>query len=242
MKKFILFIMVLFVCKFSYAQFAVIDATAVGQAIIQVSQGYIQIKNMIDQIKTAKSELENSFKHLAAQAAYYYNLPNSIKDELEQIDRDLKYLTDLESTLKKFQDIDYYKSSECFSATGCTEEQLNELLYKPQQDNIMSLSDAAKVSLRISDHYNNNNLEDELKDIRKRTKSAEGQLAATQNLAEYMDITNQNIMALRQEIRGINQVLAQQALNEAEKEKIQESIPFKAEFEKTDKFEIKTFN
>ena len=57
-----------------------------------------------------------------------------------------------------------------------------------------------------------------------------------------MDITNQNIIALRQEIRGINQVLAQQALNEAEKEKIQETIPFNTEFQQTEKFEIQTFD
>lgn len=237
----ILSIFVLLISNVSYAQFAVIDTAGLGQAITQVAQGYQQIKNMIEQIQTAKAELENSMKNLMAQGAYFYNLPNTIKDEIEELDKQLRYLTDLESTLRKFQDIDYYKSSPCFSAQGCTEEQMNEILYK-NEDNVMSLSDAAKVSLRISEHYNTHSLEKELSNIRSRTKAAEGQLAATQNVAEYMDITNQNIMALRQEIRGINQVLAQQALNEAEKEKIQETIPFNTEFQQTEKFEIQTFD
>lgn len=237
----ILSIFVLLISNVSYAQFAVIDAAGLGQAITQVAQGYQQIKNMIEQIQTAKAELENSMKNLMAQGAYFYNLPNTIKDEIEELDKQLRYLTDLESTLGKFQDIDYYKSSPCFSAQGCTEEEMNEILYK-NEDNVMSLSDAAKVSLRISEHYNTHSLEKELSDIRSRTKAAEGQLAATQNVAEYMDITNQNIIALRQEIRGINQVLAQQALNEAEKEKIQETIPFNTEFQQTEKFEIQTFD
>lgn len=237
----ILSIFMLFISKVCYAQFAVIDAAGLGQAITQVAQGYQQIKNMIEQIQTAKAELENSMKNLMAQGAYFYNLPNTIKDEIEELDRQLRYLTDLESTLRKFQDIDYYKSSPCFSAKGCTEEEMNEILYK-NEDNVMSLSEAAKVSLRISEHYNTHSLEKELSDIRSRTKAAEGQLAATQNVAEYMDITNQNIIALRQEIRGINQVLAQQALNEAEKDKIQETIPFNAEFQETEKFEIQTFD
>ena len=239
--KIILFIFVFFINNLCYAQFAVIDTAGLAQAITQVSQGYQQIKNMIEQIQTAKAELENSMKNLMAQGAYFYNLPNTIRDEIEDLDRQLRYLLDVESTLRKFQDIDYYKSSPCFSAQGCTEEEMNEILYK-NEDNVMSLSDAAKVSLRISEHYNTHSLEKELSDIRSRTKAAEGQLAATQNVAEYMDITNQNIMALRQEIRGINQVLAQQALNEAEKEKIQETIPFNTEFQQTEKFEIQTFD
>ena len=179
----ILSIFVLLISNVSYAQFAVIDTAGLGQAITQVAQGYQQIKNMIEQIQTAKAELENSMKNLMAQGAYFYNLPNTIKDEIEELDKQLRYLTDLESTLRKFQDIDYYKSSPCFSAQGCTEEEMNEILYK-NEDNVMSLSDAAKVSLRISEHYNTHSLEKELSDIRSRTKAAEGQLAATQNVAE----------------------------------------------------------
>ena len=226
----------------AYAQFAVIDTAGHAQAITQVQRGYNQIKNMIEQAKTLKNQLEQQAKHLLAQAAYYYNLPNTIQAEVEAIQKEIEQLADIESTLAKFKDIDYYKSSPCFKPEGCTQEELNAIMNATNKDTLMSLSDAAQASLKLIQHYNDSNFNDNLEQIRERTKAAEGQLAATQNLAEYMDVTNQNIAALRSELRAFNQTFSTYMMHEVEKEKLANSIPFSVDAQPTEEFEIQMFD
>ncbi|GAW47582.1 MULTISPECIES: P-type conjugative transfer protein TrbJ [Pseudomonadota] len=138
----------------------VIDGGNLAQNIVTAMQAAAQTAKQIEQYRTQLSQYENMLQNSLAPAAYIWDQAQSTINGLVQATNTLQYyqnqLGSLDRYLGKFQDVAYYRSSPCFSNSGCSEaewsamnenrrlasesqKKANDALFKgleKQQDNI----------------------------------------------------------------------------------------------------------
>lgn len=110
----------------------VVSATeAVAQTLKQVQQYATQLQQLEEQYKAYATQLqqyENMVQNTVAPAAYIWNQAQSVMNQLRGATDTLSYYKNqvgsLDAYLSKFQDLNYYKNSPCYSATGCSAEEL----------------------------------------------------------------------------------------------------------------------
>lgn len=97
-------------------QSALITAEAVAQTLKQIEQ----YKTQLEQFRT---ELQNS----VAPAAYIWDEAQvtigSLMEAIDTLDGYRRQAGSLDAYLSKFQDLNYYRASPCYSAGGCTDAQ-----------------------------------------------------------------------------------------------------------------------
>ncbi|MCP5239116.1 MAG: P-type conjugative transfer protein TrbJ [Zoogloeaceae bacterium] len=151
----------------AHAGIPVIDAGNLTQNIMTAIEEVAQTAKQIEQYQTQLQQYENMLQNTAAPAAYIWDQAQSTINGLMNATNTLNYyrnqLGSIDAYLGKFQDVAYYKSSPCFSATGCTaaewaamkqnqalasesQKKANDALFKglnQQQDNLQA--DAATL-------------------------------------------------------------------------------------------------
>lgn len=103
----------------------VIDGSNLSQNIMTAIESVAQTLKQIEQYRTQLQQYENMLQNTAAPAAYIWDRAQSTIGGLLQATDTLSYykrqLGSLDSYLGKFQDVNYYKSSPCFSSAGCSQ-------------------------------------------------------------------------------------------------------------------------
>ena len=83
-----------------------------------------QTLKQIEQYQTQLQQYENMLQNTAAPAAYIWDQAqstiNGLMNAVNTLDYYKNQLGSLDSYLGKFQDVNYYKSSPCFSNAGCS--------------------------------------------------------------------------------------------------------------------------
>jgi len=83
-----------------------------------------QTLKQIEQYRTQLQQYENMLQNTAAPTAYIWDQAQSTINGLMNATNTLNYyknqLGSLDSYIGKFQDVNYYKGSPCFSDTGCS--------------------------------------------------------------------------------------------------------------------------
>jgi len=145
----------------------VIDGTNLSQNIMTAIESVAQTLKQIEQYSTQLQQYQNQLQNTMAPAAYIWDQAQSTINGLMNATNTLNYyknqLGSLDSYIGKFQDVNYYKGSTCFSATGCSaaewtamknvqqlasesQKKANDALFKgldKQQDNLTA--DAATL-------------------------------------------------------------------------------------------------
>ena len=145
----------------------VIDGTNLSQNIMTAIESVAQTLKQIEQYSTQLQQYQNQLQNTMAPAAYIWDQAQSTINGLMNATNTLNYyknqLGSLDSYIGKFQDVNYYKGSPCFSATGCSaaewtamknvqqlasesQKKANDALFKgldKQQDNLTA--DAATL-------------------------------------------------------------------------------------------------
>nr|WP_209279593.1 P-type conjugative transfer protein TrbJ [Escherichia coli]QSM61455.1 hypothetical protein LDMDHDEC_00278 [Escherichia coli]QSM61865.1 hypothetical protein LDMDHDEC_00690 [Escherichia coli] len=145
----------------------VIDGTNLSQNIMTAIESVAQTLKQIEQYSTQLQQYQNQLQNTMAPAAYIWDQAQSTINGLMNAVNTLDYyktqLGSLDSYIGKFQDVNYYKGSPCFSATGCSaaewtamknvqqlasesQKKANDALFKgldKQQDNLTA--DAATL-------------------------------------------------------------------------------------------------
>ncbi|SFF17646.1 P-type conjugative transfer protein TrbJ [Paracidovorax wautersii] len=145
----------------------VIDGTNLSQNIMTAIESVAQTLKQIEQYSTQLQQYQNQLQNTMAPAAYIWDQAQSTINGLMNATNTLNYyknqLGSLDSYIGKFQDVDYYKGSPCFSASGCSaaewaamknvqplasesQKKANDALFKgieKQQDNLTA--DAATL-------------------------------------------------------------------------------------------------
>ncbi len=145
-----------------FAGIPVVDGTNLSQNILTALESVAQTAKQIEEYQTQLKQYENQLKNTMAPAAYIWDQAQNTINKLNDATNTLAYyqnqLGSLDAYLGKFQDVSYYKTSNCFNSTGCSEtewklieqnrvlasesqKKANDALFKgleQQQDNLQS--------------------------------------------------------------------------------------------------------
>jgi type IV secretion system protein TrbJ len=125
--------MVLAVCA-SYpasAGIPVIDAANLSNGIMNTMESVAQTLKQIAEYKLQLDQYQDQLKNTAAPAAYIWDnavsTMNNLRNAMDTLKGYKTSLGSLNAYLDKFQDVNYYKSSPCFTSVGCTPAQWQAL-------------------------------------------------------------------------------------------------------------------
>ena len=103
----------------------VIDGTNLSQNIMTAIESVAQTLKQIEQYSTQLQQYQNQLQNTMAPAAYIWDQAQSTINGLMNAVNTLDYyktqLGSLDSYIGKFQDVNYYKNSPCFTAAGCAD-------------------------------------------------------------------------------------------------------------------------
>ncbi|WP_349356355.1 type IV secretion system protein, partial [Escherichia coli] len=110
----------------------VIDGTNVVQTTISAVNNVQAVTKQIQQYQTQLQQYENMLKNTVAPAAYIWDQANSTINKLLQAQDTLNYYKNqagsLDSYLKRYQDVNYYRASPCFNSNvECTADEISAL-------------------------------------------------------------------------------------------------------------------
>ena len=115
----------------AHAGIPVIDGTNLAQNIMTAIESVAQTLKQIEQYRTQLQQYENMLQNTAAPAAYIWDQAQSTINGLMNAVDTLSYyerqLGSLDGYLDKFQDVNYYKSSPCFTSAGCSAAEWNAM-------------------------------------------------------------------------------------------------------------------
>ncbi|MGL6176972.1 MAG: P-type conjugative transfer protein TrbJ [Vibrionaceae bacterium] len=161
----------------------VIDATNLTQNIMSALEAVSQTAKQIQQYQTQLQQYENQLQNSAAPAAYIWDQAQATINNLTQATDTLDYyqrqLGSLDAYLGKFKDVAYYRSSPCFSATGCSDAE-----WAAMNENRRLASESQKrandaVFKGIAQQQNNLEADArQLARLQSSAQNADGQLAA----------------------------------------------------------------
>lgn len=106
-------------------------AEQVAQTLKQVQQYATQLQQLEQQYQayaTQVQQYENMVQNTVAPAAYIWNQAQSVMTQLRGATDTLSYYKNqvgsVDGYLAKFQDVNYYRNSPCYTANGCTAEEM----------------------------------------------------------------------------------------------------------------------
>lgn len=180
----------------------VIDGSNLAQNILSAMEAIQQTAKQILQYQTQLQQYESMLQNTLTPATYIWDQAQETIQGLEEltdvISNYKNTLGSLDAYLSKFQDLDYYKSSPCFTSEGCSEadrkalEKNHELMSKSQQD--------ANKALFKGLEQQQKNLQHDAKQLRRlqaAAQSATGQLEAIQYANQLASAQGNQLLQIR---------------------------------------------
>ncbi|WP_045764477.1 P-type conjugative transfer protein TrbJ [Xanthomonas albilineans] len=103
----------------------VIDGTNLAQNVMTAIESVAQTLKQIEQYSTQLQQYQNQLQNTLAPAAYIWDQAqqtiNGLMNATNTLQQYKNQLGSLDSYIGKFQDVNYYKNSPCFTATGCSD-------------------------------------------------------------------------------------------------------------------------
>ena len=187
----------------------VIDATNVVQTTISAMQNVAAVEKQIQQYQTQLQQYQNMLQNTLAPAAWVWDQANQTINKLLQAQDTLSYYKNqagsLDSYLSRYQDVGYYRSSPCFTSSGCSDAQRQAVIdanangsaaKKAANDAILKGVDQQQQTL-TTDAVN-------LRSLQSQATGAQGQMQAIQAANQLASAQNNQLL----QIRGL--LLAQQ--------------------------------
>lgn len=103
----------------------VFDGATWSQSVLNAIESVNQTLKQIEQYRTQLMQYENMIQNTIAPAAYIWDQAQRtiglVMDEVNTITYYKNKLGDFDTYLSKFQNVNYYRSSPCFTPAGCSE-------------------------------------------------------------------------------------------------------------------------
>lgn len=193
----------------AHAGIPVIDGGNLAQNIMTAIESVAQTLKQIEQYKTQLEQYENMLQNTAAPAAYIWDQAQSTINGLMNATNTLNYykqqLGSIDGYLDKFQDVNYYKSSPCFSATGCSAAEWNAM--KQIQQLASESQKKANDALFRGLEKQQDNLQNDASTLQRLQSAAQGATGQMQAIGYANQLASQQANQLLQ-IRGL--LIAQQ--------------------------------
>lgn len=108
----------------AHAVMAVIDSANLSQTVVSAMENVAQTLKQIQQYQTQLQQYENMLQNTAAPAAHIWDQATTTMNQLRGSIDTLNYykasLGNIDAYLGKFKDTAAYRSSPCYTPTGCT--------------------------------------------------------------------------------------------------------------------------
>ena len=187
----------------------VIDNTNLAQNIMTAVESVAQTLKQIEQYKTQLQQYQNQLQNTMAPTSYTWDQAQATINGLMSATNTLNYyknqLGSLDSYLGKFQDVNYYRSSPCFTAAGCSDAEragMNNVATLASQSQ-KKANDALFKGLDLQQ----NNLTADAATLQRLQSSAQGATGQMQAIGYANQLASQQANQLLQ-IRGL--LIAQQ--------------------------------
>lgn len=193
----------------AHAGIPVIDGTNLTQNIMTAIESVAQTLKQIEQYRTQLQQYENMLQNTAAPAAYIWDQAqatiNGLMNAVNTLDYYKNQLGSLDSYLGKFQDVNYYKSSPCFSAQGCSAAEWAAM--KSVQQLASESQKKANDALFRGLEKQQSNLQNDASTLQRLQSAAQGATGQMQAIGYANQLASQQANQLLQ-IRGL--MIAQQ--------------------------------
>jgi len=181
-----IFISVSLIALAAKAGIPVIDGTNVVQTTISAVNNVQAVAKQIQQYQTQLQQYESMLQNTAAPAAYIWDQANSTINKLLQAQDTLNYYKNqagsLDSYLKRYQDINYYKSSPCFNSNiECTSAEI-DALRSAERNNSEARKKANDAVFKVIDQQQQTLQQDadNVAELQSQASGATGQMKAIQ--------------------------------------------------------------
>lgn len=216
-----------------YAQLIVEDIANLPHNILTSVTAVEQVTKQAEQYKLAVQEFELMVKNSAAPYFYVYDQVKSFDENVEDLKERFSQFTDpneVDKYFKKYYDMNWYRSSQCFQMGGCSAADLDRLS-EQRAERIKTLTNIStnikKSMTKWADEQQARY--DRLKRLDQEVKKAEGQLQVQAYQAQYSSEMLKEMVQLNENMRSfidymsslnesnLEQAMIEQAQSEAER-------------------------
>lgn len=103
----------------------VIDSSNLRQNMVSSLESVAQTLKQIEEYRTQLLQYENQLRNTLAPSAYIWDQAvgtvKKLRTAMNSLDYYKNQLGNIDAYLNRFQDLNYYRNSPCFTARGCTE-------------------------------------------------------------------------------------------------------------------------
>jgi P-type conjugative transfer protein TrbJ len=185
----------------------VFDAGNFAQNLVSAIESVDQSLTQIQQYQTQLRQYEEMVRNGAAPAVYTWDRIVSIQNKLRSMATSLRdyrhWLRDLDDYLKRFGDLDYYRSAECYGSNlKCPEGVWDRILRESAEMHALASESRKKTldQLMRSLDTSEGELKDEstnLEKLQRQAQSADGQMKALQAGNQLASAEVQQLMQMR---------------------------------------------
>ena len=205
----------------------VIDGTNVVQTTISAVNNVQAVTKQIQQYQTQLQQYENMLKNTVAPAAYIWDQANSTINTLNYYKNQAG---SLDSYLKRYQDVNYYRSSPCFNSNvECTADEISALR-KAEQNSSEARKKANDAVFKALDEQQETlqSDADNLADLQTQATGAQGQMEAIQAANQLASAQTNQLLQIRSLLVAQQNAAATLAQAQADKESQQIAADEKA--------------
>lgn len=202
----------------------VIDGPNVVQTTISAVNNVQAVAKQIQQYQTQLQQYENILQNTVAPAAYIWDQANLTINKLLQVQDTLNYYKNqagsLDSYLKRYQDVNYYRSSPCFNSNvECTASEINALR-EADQNSSGARKKANDAVFKVIDEQQNTlqSDADNLAELQTQASGAQGQMEAIQAANQLASAQTNQLLQIRSLLVAQQNAAATLAQAQADKE------------------------
>ncbi|OQD19329.1 P-type conjugative transfer protein TrbJ [Burkholderia cenocepacia] len=188
----------------------VIDTTNIAQTTVSAIQNVAAVEKQIQQYETQLQQYQNMLQNTLAPAAWVWDQANQTINRLlaaqDVLTQFKSQAGSLDQYLSRYEDVSYYRSSPCFTSSGCTNAQRQALL-DAQANGSSSIKATNDAVLKGVDQQQQTLTADaaNLRSLQSQATSATGQMQAIQAANQLASAQANQLL----QIRGL--LVAQQA-------------------------------
>ena len=212
----------------------VIDIANIKQTTITAMESVDQTLKQIEEYKTQLMQYENMIRNTLAPPAYIWGKALYTMNKLMHLTNTIRYYEQtyggLDAYMQRFRNVEYYRSSPCFSL----EEKCNEGAWKLLKEGQNTSTDAQKKAndgllTGLSEHQGQMPIDAaQLQMLQQKTETAEGQMAALQYANQLAAFQANQLLQMRQMLITQHNALNTQAQAEVDLKAIQQAAREKA--------------
>ena len=213
----------LMICQPVSAGIPVIDGVNVTQSTISAINNAAQVAKQIEQYKKQLEQYENMLQNTVAPAAYIWSEVNDVIGKVVQAQQTLDYYKNqsgsIDNYLSKYQNVNYYRNSPCFTLGGCSEAERFALNNSRAENSDAVRRANADVIKSVDQQQKTLNTDaSKLQSLQAQATTATGQMQALQAANQLAAAQGNQLLQIRGMLLAQNQAASTLAQAQADRQ------------------------